>query len=65
MKAWRIVGWLLLASSVSHCLTGIFSGEFQYPSMRAFWLIVMSAGCLFLSLAIFAVLAIVKRTGEK
>ena len=65
MKVLKIGGWFFLVCSVSHCLTGVVSGEFHYPSMRAFWLIVMSAGCLFLSLAIFAVLAIVKRTGEK
>ena len=61
MKALNIGGWLLLAASASHCLTGVISGEFSYPSMRTFWLIVMSAVCLFLSLAMFTALAIIKR----
>ena len=65
MKVLRICGWLLLASSLSHCLTGVFSGEFQYPSMRAVWLTVMSAGCLLISITIFIVLAAVRRAGSK
>ena len=65
MKALKISGWLLLAASASHCLTGVISGEFQYPSVRAFWLTVMSAACLLLSLVIFIVLAVVKRTGRR
>ena len=65
MKALKIGGWLLLMASVSHCLTGIFSGEFCYPSMKAFWLTVMSAVCLLLSITIFIVLAAVKQVRGK
>ena len=65
MKAMKIGAWLLLAASVSHCLTGVFSGEFQYPSMRAFWLAVMSAACLIFSITLFVVLAVVRRTRGK
>ena len=65
MKALKIGGWLLLMASVSHCLTGIFSGEFCYPSMKAFWLTVVPVVCLLLSVTIFAVLAVVNRTRRK
>ena len=64
MKALKIGGWLLLACSVSHCLTGIVSGEFRYPSMRAFWLTVVSAVCLLLSILMFIVLAVKKKKGK-
>lgn len=65
MKALKACGWFLLVASVCHYLTGIVSGEFHYPSMKAFWLTVMSAACLFFSLAIFIVIAVVKHTRGK
>ena len=65
MKALNICGWILLAISVSHCLAGIFGGEFFYPSMRAVWLTVLSAGSLVLSAACFLALALAKRTAGK
>ena len=65
MKALKVCGWIFLVISVSHCLAGIVSGEFQYPSMKAFWLTVISAGGLVLSLGCFLALALAKRTAGK
>ena len=61
MKGLKIGGWLLLAVSVIHCLVGVFSGEFNYPSMKALWLTAITAVCLFLSVTCFVVFAVVKR----
>ena len=65
MKVLKIGAWLLLAVSLSHCLTGIISGEYNYPSMKAFWLTVVPVVCLLLSVTIFAILAVVNRTRRK
>ena len=65
MKALKTGGWLLLAVSVIHCLAGVFSGEFNYPSMKALWLTAITAVCLFLSVTCFAALALVKRAKGK
>lgn len=65
MKVLKIGAWLLLAVSLSHFLTGIISGEYNYPSMKAFWLTVVPVVCLLLSIAIFIVLATVKRARGK
>ena len=65
MKMLKICGWLLLAVSATHCLAGIVSGEFQYPSMRAIWLAVLSAGGLVVSAACFLALALAKRAKGK
>lgn len=64
MKVLNIGGWFFLVCSVSHCLTGVVSGEFRYPSMRAFWLTVVSAVCLLLSILMFIVLAVKKTKGK-
>lgn len=65
MKAMKACAWLLLAVSLSHFLMGIISGEYNYPSMKAFWLTVVPVVCLLLSVTIFAVLAVVNRTRRK
>ena len=65
MKAMKACAWLLLAVSLSHFLMGIISGEYNYPSMKAFWLTVVPVVCLLLSIAIFIVLATVKRARGK
>ena len=65
MKMLKICGWILLAISVTHGLVGLISGEFQYPSMRANWLTVLSAGGLVLSAACFLALAPAKRAKRK
>ena len=65
MKMLKICGWLFLAISVSHGLAGLISGEFQYPSMRANWLTVLSAGGLVLSAACFLTLVLAKRAAQK
>ena len=64
MKVMKGCAWLLLAVSLSHFLAGIISGEFHYPSMRAFWLTVVSAVCLLLSILMFIVLAVKKTRGK-
>ena len=57
MRAWNVCGWLLLMVSACHVLAGIVSGELQYPSMRAFWLAVVSGACLLLSVVCFLICA--------
>lgn len=65
MKALKACGWFLLVASVCHYLTGIFSGELYYPSMRAFWLTTVSAVCLVSSITMFVILAVKKHTRGK
>ena len=65
MKAIKACAWLLLAVSLSHFLAGIISGEYNYPSMKAFWLTVVPVVCLLLSVTLFAILAAAKRTKRK
>ena len=65
MKAMKACAWLLLAVSLSHFLMGIISGEYNYPSMKAFWLTVVPVVCLLLSIALFVILAAVKRARRK
>ena len=65
MKALKICGWLFLAVSAIHCLAGIFSGEFRYPSMRTLWLTAISAVSLILSIVSFITPAAAKRAGGK
>ena len=60
MKALKICGWLFLAVSAIHCLAGIFSGEFRYPSMRAVWLTAISAVSQILSVVSFIIPAAAK-----
>ena len=75
MKGLKISGWLLFVCSISHYLTGILSGEFFLniggllyygTSMKSFWLSIMSALCLLLSIIVmFIVLFIQKRSSKK
>ena len=65
MKALKICGWLFLAVSAIHCLAGIFSGEFRYPSMRTLWLTAISAVSLILSIVSFIIPAAARRAGGK
>ena len=75
MKTLKILGWILFAGSVSHYFAGILSGEFFLniggllyygTSMKSFWLSVMSALCLLLSIIVmFIVLFVQKRSSKK
>jgi len=70
MKVLKISAWSLFSISVVLYLMGIFSGEFfknawgllyYGTSMRAFWLTVLSAICLLLSVILMIVFLATKK----
>lgn len=70
MKALKVSGWILFASSIILYLNGIFTGEFFInawgplyygTSMKAFWLTALSAVCLLLSVILMLIIPAIKK----